>query len=98
LLFRERLTLSSNRSWHLDADAAFALDPTLHLVARETHSVGQAKVKTLIFGGRGGRCYEVWHDGTERSGDEHHLGPAAPGALHLVSDRTADSAQDIECA
>jgi uncharacterized protein YndB with AHSA1/START domain len=63
-----------------------------------THSVGQKKVKTLVFdSGVGGRCYEVWYDGTEKewgrvtSWDPPHL-----VRYTWYPDRTPESAQEIE--
>lgn len=64
----------------------------------KTHSVGQAKVKALVFsGGVGGRCYEVWHDGTEKEwGRVTTWDPPRLVRYTWYPDRTPDSAQDIE--
>lgn len=63
-----------------------------------THSVGQDKVKTLVFAsGVGSRCYEVWHDGTEKEwGRVTVWDPPRLVRYTWYPDRTAESAQDIE--
>ena len=64
----------------------------------KTHSVGQQKVKRLVFGaGVGERCYEVWHDGTEKEwGRVTAWDPPRLVRYTWYPDRTAESAQDIE--
>ena len=64
----------------------------------KTHSVGQGKVKTLVFeGGVGGRCYEVWHDGTENEwGRVTVWDPPRLVRYTWYPDRTPEAAQDIE--
>jgi len=64
----------------------------------KTHSVGQQKVKTLIFGSAvGERCYEVWYDGTENEwGRITAWDPPHRVRYTWYPDRTAESAQDIE--
>lgn len=64
----------------------------------KTHSVGQENVKTLVFGGGvGERCYEVWHDGTEKEwGRVTAWDPPRLVRYTWYPDRTPESAQDIE--
>jgi hypothetical protein len=64
----------------------------------KTHSVGQKKVKTLVFGsGVGGRLYEVWEDGTEKEwGRVTAWDPPRIVRYTWYPDRTSESAQDIE--
>jgi len=64
----------------------------------KTHSVGQQKVKHLVFGSAvGERCYEVWHDGTEKEwGRITAWDPPRRVRYTWYPDRTAESSQDIE--
>jgi len=64
----------------------------------KTHSVGQKKVKHLVFGSAvGERCYEVWQDGTEKEwGRITAWDPPRRVRYTWYPDRTAESAQDID--
>ena len=64
----------------------------------QTHSVGQKKVKTLVFGrALGERIYEVWQDGTEQEwGRITAWEPPHRVRYTWYPDRTAESAQNIE--
>ena len=63
-----------------------------------THSVGQKKVKNIVFGaGVGERLYEEWHDGTQREwGRVTRWEPPRMVRYTWYPDRTPESAQDIE--
>ena len=63
-----------------------------------THSVGQKKVKNVVFGaGVGERLYEEWHDGTQKEwGRVTRWEPPRLVRYTWYPDRTPEFAQDIE--